>query len=414
MNTLMSLELLALAEGREWTRKHLEQLAQNELNGWAMRCPQSGELLLSRKKQRLKLMTSAGVIILKTTRGYSKAQSRWINPTRERWGLKARQRVSPELQSKLAFTATVTGSYEKAAATAARWGTKVSDDTVHAVVQQLGASAQDLTLPPIAPPKPEPEFSMVIMMDGWMVRRRGRHWGAGRRKKNAQRVEWKEVKSAVIYRLEQSVKKASGRGLLLEKYIVVSPPETSPVDFGAAVQAEALRRGLGRARKVYVVIDGAIWLWHLAQDRFSNAIHVLDFHHASEHLWAVAHTLHGKENPEARAWVEPLLHKLRHGQEEQVLQSLGALLEKNSGLKPKTQAAVRTEVEYFQTHRDHIHYRKMARQGAPIGSGPAESLCSQLQDRFKRTGQFWKAPGLRHLLAVYSLLRNEDLDVLWN
>ena len=51
------------------------------------------------------------------------------------------------------------------------------------------------------------------------------------------------------------MKKASGRGLLLEKYIVASPPETLPVDFGAAVQAEALRRGLGRAKKVYVVID---------------------------------------------------------------------------------------------------------------------------------------------------------------
>ncbi|MGH6628145.1 MAG: ISKra4 family transposase [Burkholderiales bacterium] len=410
----MRLELQALDQGREWTRQRLERLAQDELNGWAMKCPQSGQLLLYRKSQRLKLTTTAGVIILKTTRGYSKAQGRWINPTRQRWGLKPRQRVSPELQSKLAYTATVTGSYEKAAATATRWGTQVSDDSVHAVVQQLGAAAQGLILPAIPPPKPEPEFSMVIMMDGWMVRRRGPHWGAGRRKKNAQRVEWKEVKSAVIYRLEQSVKKASGRGLLLQKYIVACPPETSPVDFGAAVQTEARRRGLGRAKKVYVVIDGAVWLWHVAQDRFSSAIHVLDFHHASEHLWAVAHTLHGQESPEARTWVEPLLHKLRHGQEEQVVHTLAALLEKNSGLKRNTQAAVRTEVEYFQTHRDHLSYGKLARQGAPIGSGPAESLCSQLQDRFKRTGQFWKASGLRHLLTVNSLLRNEDLDVLWN
>jgi hypothetical protein len=41
---------------------------------------------------------------------------------------------------------------------------------------------------------------------------------------------------------------------LLEKNIVASPPETAPVDFGAAVQAEARRRGLGRARYVYLVI----------------------------------------------------------------------------------------------------------------------------------------------------------------
>jgi hypothetical protein len=414
MNPLLSLEVAVLAEGREWTCRRLETQAQHQVDNWGATCPISGLVLKYRKRQRLKITTCAGVITLKTTRGFSTALGRWINPARERYGLKPRQRISPELQSRLAFNATVTGSYEKAAATAERWGTRISDDTVHAVVQQLGAAAERLTLPMPVPAKPEPEFSIVIMMDGWLVRRRAQDWGADRRKKKAQRVEWKEVKSAVIYRLEQSVKKASGRGLLLEKYIVVSPPETTPIDFGAAVQSEALRRGLGRAKKVYVVIDGAVWLWNVAEDRFANAIHVLDFHHASEHLWAVAHALHGQENPEARAWVEPLLHQLRQGQEEQVVRTLAALLERNSGLNRKTKAAVRPEVEYFQTHREHIHYRKVARQGGPIGSGSVESLCSQMQDRFKRTGQFWERTGLRRLLTVNVLLRNQDLDVLWN
>ena len=165
-----------------------------------MRCPQSGELLLYRKKQRLKLTTTSGVIILKTTRGYSKAQGRWINPTRERWGLKPRQRVSPALQSKLAFTATVTGSYEKAAATAERWGTKVSDDTVHVVVQQLGAATEDLTLPPIVPTKPEPEFSMVILMDGWCAGadRIGERGGA-RKTPSASRGKKSKAQSSTVW-----------------------------------------------------------------------------------------------------------------------------------------------------------------------------------------------------------------------
>ena len=271
-----------------------------------------------------------------------------------------------------------------------------------------------LVLPAPRLTTPELEFSMVIMMDGWLVRRRGKDWGAGRRKKSAERVECKEVKSAVIYRLEQSVKTASGRGLLVRKYVVASPPETTPVDFGAAVQTQALRRGLGRAKKIYVVIDGAVWLWNLAQGRFSTAIHVLDFHHASEHLWAVAHMVHGQGTEQARAWAQPLLHKLRHGQEEKVVRTLEALLDPNAGLSEKTQAAVRTPVEYFQTHREHIHYGKVAGQGGPIGSGSVESLCSQLQNRFKRTGQFWKPFGLRRLLALDVLLRNEDFDALWN
>ncbi|MCX6930753.1 MAG: hypothetical protein NT154_47255 [Verrucomicrobia bacterium] len=252
------------------------------------------------------------------------------------------------------------------------------------------------------------------MMDGWMARQRGVDWGASRRKKKADRVNWKEVKSAVIYRLEQSVKKASGRGMLIEKYVVACPPDTEPVDFGAAVQAEARRRGLARARKAYVVIDGAVWLWNLAQDRFSQAVHVLDFHHASEHLWAIAHQLHGEQSDQARAWVEPLLHQLRHGQEHKVVGSLEALLQEQGPLSPDAIEALRTPVEYFQTHREHIHYHRVARQGAPIGSGSAESLCSQLQNRFKRTGQFWSPPGLENLLSVEVLLRNNDYNLLWN
>jgi hypothetical protein len=150
----------------------------------------------------------------------------------------------------LGFTAVHTGSYQKAAATAQRWGTPVSDDTVHAVVQQLGQQAQGMDLPPIGRSPREPEFSLVLMMDGWMVRERGMDWGASARRQQAERVSWKEVKSAVIDRLEQRVEKASGRGMLLEKYVVAGVPDTDPVDFGAAVQAEALRRGWARAQKV--------------------------------------------------------------------------------------------------------------------------------------------------------------------
>jgi hypothetical protein len=414
MNALLDLEVGILAEGREWTRKRLEDRAQKQVNDWGVLCPKSGELLKFRKRQSLKLRTCAGTIVLKTWRGYATTLGRWINPARERWGLQPKQRLSPELQSRLGFTATVAGSYQKAAATAQRWGTPISDNTVHALVQQLGEQGRQLALPQPPPTGEAPGFSLVIMMDGWLARQRGEAWGASRRKKNAERVNWKEVKSAVIYRLEQSVKKASGRGMLIEKYVVASPPDTPPVDFGAAVQAEARRRGLGRACKVYVVMDGAVWLWNLAQDRFSQAIQVLDFHHASEHLWAIAHLIHGEGTDQARAWAEALLHQLRHGKEDKVVHSLEALLREESALEAKAKEALRTPVEYFQTHREHIHYQRVDRQGGPIGSGSVESLCSQLQDRFKRTGQFWSPSGLENLLSVEVLLRNKDYDLLWN
>jgi hypothetical protein len=177
MNPLLDLEVAVLAEGQEWTRQRLEHRAQKEVDQWGSFCPKTGAGLTRRKRQRLKLMTCAGTLLLKTWRGYSMALKRWVNPTRERWGLQPKQRLSPELQSRLGFTATVAGSYEKAAVTAARWGTPISDNTVPAVVQQLGEQARTRVL--VDPPAPtaEPEFSLVLMLDAWLARQRGPEWG---------------------------------------------------------------------------------------------------------------------------------------------------------------------------------------------------------------------------------------------
>ena len=153
-------------------------------------------------------------------------------------------------------------------------------------MQDRGACAADLVLPTPALPPHAPPFSLVIMPDGWLARARGPDWGAAAELEKPQRSAWHELKSAGIYRLEQRAETAGGRGLLIEKHVVATPPETSPVDFGALLIDEARRCGLGRAQKVYVVMDGAVWRWDLVADRLTNACQTLDFHHARDHLWA--------------------------------------------------------------------------------------------------------------------------------
>lgn len=53
--------------------------------------------------------------------------------------------MSPELEDKLAFTATVTGSYEDRALLAGKWGCEVSGSVIHAWVQRLGQQAEEQT-----------------------------------------------------------------------------------------------------------------------------------------------------------------------------------------------------------------------------------------------------------------------------
>jgi hypothetical protein len=124
-------------------------------------------------------------------------------------------------------------------------------------------------------------------------------------------------------------------------------------------------------------MDGAVWLWELAEDRFAGALKTLDFHHARDHLWALAHELPGKDTPEAAAWVKPLLRSLQDGGEVRVVQRLEELLETQSGRTPQNQAAVAREVNYFVKHREHLHDQAMKDAAtARSGAAPASPTCS--------------------------------------
>lgn len=410
MNALRTLEQEVLKEGREYTRRLLESRLQEQIDRIGAVCPHSGLLLKEVSYRPLVLLSVAGELRLKAAYGYSSSQETWLTPARVAWAMAPGERTSPELQARMAETAATCGSFEKAARTATLWGTPISDDLAHAQVQKVGRRlvGNPATDPP--PQAKKSKFSMVLMMDGWMVRERGKDWGKKRRSPGQCRVQWHEVKSAVMFRLEDQATTAGGRGWLIEKHVVLREPETGPLDFGKAVQTEAMRRGLAQAEEVYLVMDGAVWLWCLREDRFKNTTPVLDFHHASQHLWALAFHRFGdqtdEQKAEARAWVEPLLHDLRHGKEKRVIRTLEELLLTREGEQKK----VKTEVTYFITHQDHLHYQAIERRGGPIGSGAVESLCSQLQNRFKRTGQFWTRSGLRHLLAVEEAIRNRDFD----
>lgn len=364
------------------------------------------------------LRTELGLVRLTTDYGQDARTQQWLCPQQRAWGLTPHQKITPGLAAKLCFTATATTSYAQAAAVAAQWGVVVDDAVIHQQVQHAGERADQQAEARVAstdrpPPLPANALAgaLVIMMDGWMLRHRGEDWGLKPAAKTGERVAWQECKSAVIYRLAQAAKTAGDRGLLVEKHVVAYHGD--PLEFGRRVQAEARRRGLGQVPQVYIVADGGVWIWNIVADRFATATGVLDFYHASQHLWAVAHTLHPENDPAARAWVEPLLHQLRHGGEVSVLrtlQDLPAWCAKQSQPLPPT---VLTEVKYFEKHRDHLQYATREAEGCPVGSGAMESFCAQMQGRFKRCGQFWSEPGRRRLMALDVARRNLDWNQVW-
>lgn len=360
----------------------------------------------------MQLRTVAGVVELVVIYGQDPSDKRWGCPTRECWGLTNHQKLSLALEDNLAFTLTATSSYEEAAAVASKWGSEISRGALHALAQRLGSRAEARTQAQLstAPTEREPQRAAtplgVLMLDGWQVRQRGPGWG--KKRTQQPRVEWHEWKTGVYYRGEQAGCTEGGRGVLTNKIVVGW--QGDPLEFGRRLHWQALREGLGRAKARLVVADGAPWIWNVARDRWAGAEELLDFYHASQHLWELGRALHGGDETAAAQWAEPRRHQLRYGQQEQLLAQI-------KGLKiPKGEAGkvVRREQNYFATHSKRVSYRKIQQRGWPIGSGAVESACSQRQCRFKRPGQFWTPTGMRNLSALTEARHNHYWDELWS
>ena len=424
--SLLAIEQEVEAGAREWQRQQLQKRLQQAAQEQGAVCPQTGQALQEARFETVTLDTCAGTVSFRAHYGRHPQTGQWQHPIRLLWGLKPRQRLSPQLQDRVAYTAAETDSYERAAKMATKWGTPLVAATIHKHAQQMGqaaaaqtqereerlmnAATQAQAMAPL--PNGLELFCLVVMMDGFMARERGPDWALKPPEAQGSRVQWHEVKAATIYRVDQVAQKESGRRQLLQKFWVLAPTQTPPEQFGRAVHAEAIRRGMGQAQYVFVLADGAVWIWSIIEDRFLHCLKGLDFYHGSTHLWAIAHELFS-EDDQAKAWVEPLLHQLKHGQEADVLDTLEALPAQRQAAGLSLSDLLARELAYFQTHREHLHYQELADKGGPIGTGAMESTCGQVQTRVKRIGQFWKPLGLAHMLALKAALQNDDWSALW-
>jgi hypothetical protein len=398
---------------REALRIDYEREVQEKVVRWE--ASSEAVLALTRKRYRkVRLVTSFGTIVLKCRRGIA-PKAGWTCPALLHLGIRKNQHYSPDIERRMAVLAVETGSYEKAARVAdnAAW-LCASDGAVHSTIARLGKMAE------ATPPREAcrgaagPEDTLILMADGWNARHRGVNWGVDTKNRDLpERVHWNEIRSAVIFKLSALLAVSGKRKALMEKHAVSVPAETSPYDFGIHLHREALRMGLMKAKAVFFVMDGGVWLWNLYKDRFEKCSKAtLDFYHLSQHLHALSAALHGPDTEKSRIWCGRILHELKHKSSKRLFRTLDELLREPPS-DDSAAEAIRLQNAYFRNHAEHMDYAANAKLGVPIGSGSIESLCSQFQNRLKRTGQFWTKEGFAALLRVVVLYWNNELDSLW-
>jgi hypothetical protein len=181
-------------------------------------------------------------------------------------------------------------------------------------------------------------------------------------------------------------------------------------EFGKHLYLEALRRGVRNAGKTVFVADGAVWIWNLAAEHFPDAVEVVDWYHAIEHLWEVANAWHGEGSRKARTWVKHNKARLTDNGVDRVIASLRQW-------KPESDEQVtlkRENLHYFTTNAQRMLYRSFREAGYYIGSGNVESACKQYgHGRLKQAGMRWKHDGIEAVAHLRSaLLNNRTANIL--
>jgi hypothetical protein len=324
-----------------------------------------------------------------------------FSPADTSLGLAPRSRTSPGLHAWLLELGARLSFQEAAALLERLTDLEVSAETIRQHTERTGArleaeaeaaSAELHRTGQAAGPVDRAPGKLVVETDGVMVR-----YLDG----------WHEVKLGLVAGLEQ-------RRLGEPSYLAL---RARPEQFGPRLLAEAARRGaltelgwegsvLRGGRPIFpepvVIGDGAPWIWKLAAEHFGRHTEIVDFYHASEHLWTAARACCADEGA-AKGWAEARIRELREQGAEPVLAALDAARAPH----PEAAAVLRRERGYGRTNAKRMAYPSFRERGLPIGSGAIEGGARHVvQQRMKLPGARWSEAGATGVLAVRCRLRS--------
>jgi len=177
--------------------------------------------------------------------------------------------------------------------------------------------------------------------------------------------------------------------------------------FGELLYLEAARRGAPNAEELVFVADGAAWIWNLAAHHFPNAVEIVDWYHATQHLWQVANAWHGDGTRRARNWVKRNKARLMEDGADRVVSSI----KQWNPTDEDSQKVKRENLHYFKTNANRMLYGTYRELDYPIGSGSVESACKQYgEGRLKQAGMRWKRPGIEAIAHLRSAVLNGRVD----
>jgi hypothetical protein len=180
--------------------------------------------------------------------------------------------------------------------------------------------------------------------------------------------------------------------------------------FGPMLRQEAVRRNMGQAGQVVLLIDGALGLENMGQINFPGATQIVDFWHGADHVGKVVEAILGSKEhllyqKQRSRWIRRLLG---NGVENLIKETRQECAGKAN------EQPVEEQLAYFVHNVPRMKYRTFRRQGLFIGSGVIEAGCKTvIGSRCKQSGMFWGKAGAENVLALRCISSSRRLDAFW-
>ena len=289
-------------------------------------------------------------------------------------------------------------------------GIHIQGRQIHRLMQILGPSVQQACadLPDEHPDQPIPTFYVAVdgtgapMVPAALVGRAG--------KQPDGTAKTREVKLGCVF--TQHTTDAEGHPVRDAASTTYLCGLETAGDFGTRLRREAFRRGLAQSRRVVLLGDGAPWVWELGRINFPNAIAILDYYHAREHLTLLVEALVGKGSPKAAPLTKRWESWLWEGHLSRLLKVAQQRMRRGT---PQCSETAMPQLGYFQKNQNRMRYGEFRRQGLFIGSGVVEAGCKTVVgQRAKQSGMCWTEAGLLAVLHTRCALLGGQFDAFWN
>jgi len=254
---------------------------------------------------------------------------------------------------------------------------------------EIGQKIQEMIKKQEAVQKKPRKGITYVMVDGAMVLIREK--------------KWKEIKLGRVFDAENRIEVNKGRKLItLSKYMAhLGEHEQFEEKMSTLIDNIPYKAFIG---------DGAKWIWNWVDTDYPEAIQILDYFHAKEHLCDFAALFFGSDTAGKNEWIKQQEGLLFNDDVELVIGNIRSLPKSGKKIIRKAQKAL---INYYGQNKKRMLYKTYRNMGLMIGSGPIEAANRHvIQHRMKRSGQRWTINGLQQVANLRVVHKSDDWDTV--